>query len=138
MILPTWWTWDIAFHVASGLLGAAGLVACLLVWRSGKLVDRVVLLLGLRDPDGRISNKKVLVTAVIFAGCIAFVSGVAKSVASSTDHDVGNNLVLLFGILLGGAGAHAGVQQKLGRGAPPSNGDGRGSGAFPAPPGPTP
>ena len=121
-------TLDLIFHLASLAFGLAGLVALLMVWRSGNLLDAAVKYLGLADPDGRISNKKVIATSAAFAGIVAFVSSAAKSVA--TQGDIGNNVLFLFYGILGGGATHAALQQKLGGGA---NGQ-RPSGTFPAPP----
>ena len=57
---------DLAFHLASGAFGLAGILVVLVAWRHGRLADALVKYLGLADPDGRVSNKKVIVTAGAF------------------------------------------------------------------------
>jgi hypothetical protein len=96
----------------------------------------VVKYLGLEDPDHRISNKKVLVTAATFAGIVAAVSATAKSVATSGD--VGPNVVFLWMVVIGGGLTHAGIQSKLNPTLPTNGQDtlSRSSGAQVQPSGP--
>ena len=117
---------DLVFHLASAAFGLAGLAVVLVAWRSGRLAEGLVKYLGLADPDGRVSNKKVIATAAAFAGILAFLSSAAKSVASQGD--IGNNVLFLFYGILGGGVTHAALQQKLG-----SGGTGRPSGTFTPP-----
>ena len=122
---------DLIFHLASAALGFAGAAVVLVTWRQGRLADALVKYLGLADPDGRVSNKKVIATAAAFAGILAFLSSAAKSVASQGD--IGNNVLFLFYGILGGGVTHAALQQKLGTGGP-----GRPSGTFTPPEEPKP
>jgi hypothetical protein len=100
-------------HVFSLLLAAISILLIALLWRTGKVADAVVKYLGLADPDGRVSNRKVIATSGMFAAIAAAVTVTIKSVAASSVADIGGNIVLLWGLIVGGFAGHSALQAKF-------------------------
>lgn len=119
--------WWLVLHVVSGALTLLSLTVLFVAWKRGKVMHALYYYLGLYDPDGRPSNRKVLTTAAVLAGVVGILSFGIRIIARSGD--VSATFVEYVTVVMAVAAGHAILRDKVSG----NQGASRESGAFRTP-----